>query len=343
MDSNNISKKGKEELNQIKLKNILNSIKSNYILKIIFNHLNKKKLLEMVKYNKIYKQRLNISINDYKEYSELYSSIVIEIIPLKERHYFYGIINYKEKDKSYYHIYFDNNPEEIPRRILFETDKITKIKIKIDYPVKSFYGAFDFCQCIDSINFKKFYRNNITNMSYMFHKCYKLQELTLNIFNASNVTDMSDMFSKCYNLNKLNFSIFNINSATKMGDIFSECYSLQEINISIFNTISETNMNNKFSYCITLNVSNPSNFYINEIFDISHMFSESKTLKKLNISSCNTNKENVECIFQECSSLNEVDLSNFKGDDRFSRIRIFSDCPDQIIKKIKAHLNKINK
>ena len=38
MDSNNISKKGKEELNQIKLKNILNSIKSNYILKIIFNH-----------------------------------------------------------------------------------------------------------------------------------------------------------------------------------------------------------------------------------------------------------------------------------------------------------------
>ena len=318
-------------------------------MKIIFSNLNKKKLLEIVKYNEIIKQRLNISINDYKEYSELYSSIEIEIIPFKERHTFYFPFHYEQKYGLCYHIYFDNNSKEINRRVLYENDKISKIKIKIGSPVSSFHCLFEFCHYIESINFKKFYRNNITNISYMFHKCYTIQEITLNIFNASNITDMSNMFSQCYALNKLNFSIFNVNSEINMSDMFYMCFSLKELNISIFNTSCVTNMNKKFSYCISLKELDPelepSNFNINEVIDINRMFSESKTIEKLYISNCISNKENIieNNIFQECSSLKEIDLSNFKGDERFSRIRIFSDRPDEIIKKIKALLNKNNK
>ena len=44
-----------------------------------------------------------------------------------------------------------------------EEDKVTKIKIIIDYQVKSFKKLFKECHCIESINFKKFYRNNITD------------------------------------------------------------------------------------------------------------------------------------------------------------------------------------
>ena len=61
----------------------------------------------MVKYNKNIKNRINININDYKEYSEKYSSIEIEINPVSKK---YGIfINYKKEDEKYYHIYFINN------------------------------------------------------------------------------------------------------------------------------------------------------------------------------------------------------------------------------------------
>ena len=42
-----------------------------------------------------------------------------------------------------------------------ENDKVTKIKIIIDYQVKSFKELFYKCYCIESINFKKFYRNNV--------------------------------------------------------------------------------------------------------------------------------------------------------------------------------------
>ena len=38
----------------------------------------KKKSLDIIKYNKNIQKRINISIKDYKEYSEIYSSIEIE-------------------------------------------------------------------------------------------------------------------------------------------------------------------------------------------------------------------------------------------------------------------------
>ena len=46
----------------------------------------KKKKLEIVKYNKRIQNRLNLSIKDYKEYLETYSSIEIEIIPAKGKY-----------------------------------------------------------------------------------------------------------------------------------------------------------------------------------------------------------------------------------------------------------------
>ena len=58
--------------------------------------------------------RINISIKDYKKCSELiYSSIEIEIKPVKNK---YGkFINIDEGNEKYYHIYFNNNKEEIKR------------------------------------------------------------------------------------------------------------------------------------------------------------------------------------------------------------------------------------
>ena len=62
------------------------NIKSKYILQKIFNNLEKKIILNIVKYNKDIKERINININDFKEYSEKYSSVVIEIKPLNYQH-----------------------------------------------------------------------------------------------------------------------------------------------------------------------------------------------------------------------------------------------------------------
>ena len=54
-----------------------------YFLQLLFNNLKKKKLLDIVKYNKNIKNRINININDYKEYSDL---IEIEIRQVKNEY-----------------------------------------------------------------------------------------------------------------------------------------------------------------------------------------------------------------------------------------------------------------
>ena len=165
------------------------------ILKIHEN-IQKRKLLEIVKYNKKTQNRLNLSIKDYKIYSETFTPIEIEIIPCKE--IYDKFINIDESEKLYYHIYFNDSREEIMNKYeINKKDKVTKIKIIIDYHIKSFEKLFYFCECIESINFKKFYRNNVNNMSRLFFKCLSLKELNLSSFNTNNVTNMSYMFYGC--------------------------------------------------------------------------------------------------------------------------------------------------
>ena len=77
MEYGNIISKVKTEKNQLKLASKYDNIKANYFLEKVFNNLKRGKALNIVKYNKNMKKRINININDYKEYSEKYSSIEI--------------------------------------------------------------------------------------------------------------------------------------------------------------------------------------------------------------------------------------------------------------------------
>ena len=222
MDFNNISKDENEKIKIIKSNINLGNIKSDYFLQKIYDIMNKKKSLELVKYNKKLKNRVNLSLKDYKKYSETFSSIEIEIIPKRNK---YGkFISINKNEKSYYHIYFNDNKEETKNKFnIDEKDKIKRINIKIDYQVKLFENLFKSCRCIESINFKKFSRNNITIMSYMFHGCSLLKELILSNFNTNNVKNMSYMFYRCSSLKELNLSNFNTNNDINMSCMFDGC------------------------------------------------------------------------------------------------------------------------
>ena len=249
-------------------KNILNNLKSDYFLQLPPNNLMKKKSLDIIKYNKNIKDR--ISIKDYKEYSEIYSSIEIEIKPVNNK---YGkFININKEDEIYYHIYFNNNKEEIKRNYLNENENIEKIKIIIDYQIKSFKELFYYCECIEYMCFNKFYRNNINNMEEMFSGCSSLKDLNLSNFNTDNVTDMGFMFSECSSLKELNLSNFNTNNVTNMSWMFFLCSGLKGLNLSNFNTNNVTNMGGMFCECSSLKELNLSNFNINNVTDMVSMF-----------------------------------------------------------------------
>ena len=269
--SNNTSKENNEE-NESAKPNIIDNIKSVYFLEKLYDNIQKKKKLEIAKYNKRIQNKLNLSVKDYKEYSE--TLIEIEIIPVKGK---YGeFIKVDENDKLYYNIYFNDNKEKIKNKYkINEEDKVTKIKIIIDYQVKSFKDLFYECKCIESINFKKFYRNNITDMSGMFFECSSLKELNLTNFNTNNVTNMSRMFEGCSSLKELNLTNFNTNNVTNMCSMFKGCSSLKELNLANFNTNNVTNMLWMFEGCSSLKELNLNNFNNNNVTNMSCMFSGS--------------------------------------------------------------------
>ena len=164
MNSKNIL--SEEKTIKIKSRVNLENLKSNFIFKKILNCMKKNKSLEIKKYNKKLQKRANLIINDYIEYFQLYSSVELELIPCENQ--CDKFINILKEGKEYYHIYFDNSNEEIKRNYLEKNEKVKMIKIIIDEQVKSFEKLFNNCNCINSIFFKNFYRNNITNMYWIF-------------------------------------------------------------------------------------------------------------------------------------------------------------------------------
>jgi surface protein len=269
MNSSSEFNKEKTGLNQKESNDILKNIKSKYILQKLFNNLSKMKLLDIIKYNMKIKNRINISIKDYKEYSGIYSTIEIEIKTVNSK---YGRFITIFNDKKYYHIYFNDNEEEIKRNYLNKNENVSKIKIIIDYQIKSFKGLFKNCGCIEYIYFKKFIRNNINNMSYMFFECSSLKELNLSNFKTNNVSNMGFMFFRCSSLKELNLSNFNTNKVTDMELMFFQCSSLKKLNLSNFNTNDDTDIRGMFYECTSLEELNLSNFNFNNVNDMRDMF-----------------------------------------------------------------------
>ena len=296
------------ELLEIKQKDELRNIKSNYILKKVFDYLQKFKWYGLVKYNKKIQSRLNLSIIELRKYYEKYLQIEIEIIPLIGDKY-NEKIQFINKSGEHYHIYFNDNIQEIKRNYFMGKEKVSKIKILIDYPVISLANLFSDCKYINSINFKKFNRKNINNMSYMFYGCSSLYRLNLSNFITNNVMNMTYMFSGCTSLTKLNFSNFNTNNVKHMSNMFRNCWQLTELNLSNFNTENVIDMSFMFIYCSKLKALNLSSFNINNVKNMSHMFYSCNSLEKINISNFNINKvKDKTDMFYGCNSLKDFNF-----------------------------------
>ena len=113
------------------IQNFLINIKSKYILKQIVDNIEEEKLLAIIQHNKTLQDKLDITINDY----EYYKKIEVEIIPIIKS-YKNIFIEIPNRYASFYHIYFNEENNEIKRNYFTKNEKIKKIKIKIEKEVK---------------------------------------------------------------------------------------------------------------------------------------------------------------------------------------------------------------
>ena len=211
-------------------KNLCNQIRNKYILRNIFELLREHRLLQIIQYNKYIQKRIDKGIIDYINYKK----IIIELIPINidYKNYFIYI---SEKEKPYFHIYFNDERRERKKTYFNKNQNVKKIKIIIDEEIKSLSKLFSNCKCIEKINLIKFNRKDIIDMRNMFYECSSLKELNLNNFNTINVTDMSYMFFECSSLKELNLNNFNINNVTNMYRMFSKCSDDLKMKIKLEN------------------------------------------------------------------------------------------------------------
>ena len=77
---------------------------------------------------------------------------------------------------------------------------------------------------------------------------------------------------------------------------------------------------------------------------MSDMFARCSSLNKLNLSNFNTdNVYQIHCMFFECSSLKELDISsNFNTNYIIDKDQMFKGCPNELINKIKEQYKSID-
>ena len=292
----------------IKIK--LSQIKSKFFIKDrLFSLISEHIKLSIIKYNKKLQIELNININNYIDYSGKKPTIIIDI--KKNNKPVYKFLSINEKLKDEYKLYINDKEEKINNNKDYtKLSYLSNIKIMIKSKVNTLKNLFNGLIYIAKINFIRFARNNIIDMSYMFCDCSSLVIINLSNIKTDEVKDMKSMFQGCSNLKEINLSNFSTKNVTNMNNMFDSCRSLKILNLSNFNTEKVTDMSSMFSECNLLEEINLSNFNTKNVNSMEKMFYNCFSLKTLKINNLNLSSlKNYNSIFTGCKNL--INLEEF--------------------------------
>ena len=208
----------------------------------------------------------------------------------------------------------------------FNTQKVTDMS-----------QMFKDCSGLTSLDVSKFNTSKVTNMNSMFDRCQKLTSLDVTNFDTSNVTNMGSMFYNCSGLTSLDVTNFNTSKVTNMKSMFERCQKLTSLDVTNFDTSSVTNMAGMFSGGVSGNSALKSldltNFDTSKVTDISMMFENCTSLEEIKgiesfaTSNVTTMVYGSRGLFQNCKNLKSLDLSKWVITSNVTDMRyIFSGC-----------------
>ena len=214
-------------------------------------------------------------------------------------------------------------------RIFSDISSITTIDLSgIDFSlVTDMSYMFHNCSNLKNISFlENLDLSRVTDMSYMFFGCRVLSEVNISCSGTSQLTNTSYMFSDCYQLTDLDVSDFDTSSVTNMSNMFAGC-GLTSLDVSGFDTTNVTNMSGMFAGCGGLTSLNVSAFDTANVTDMSYMFSGCNRLTSLDVSGFDTsNVTDMSYMFSRCNRLTSLDVSGFDTTNVTNMSNMFSGC-----------------
>ena len=168
----------------------------------------------------------------------------------------------------------------------------------------------------------------VTNMASMFAGCKNLDSINFGEnFDTSAVTDMSKMFSKDERLEDLDLQGFNTESVEDMSEMFTGT-AIAELDLSNFKTSALKNMKNMFADCPDLfSVNFGADFDTSHVTDMSGLFQNVWYITELDLSKFNTSSvTSMASMFEGMESLELLDLSSFKTSSVTNMASMFNSC-----------------
>ena len=251
---------------------MLKNIKSQFILKALFDKVGIYKSLLLSHGNKYLNNKLEITAKNYKD---AYENIEISLKLSDDAE------DYKEKENRFifihmdlpkdgFEIYLDNKLTD--SQYVTKDNKVSNVLIRIKPKIDTLQNLFQNCTCIKEINIINCVRKDIINMSYMFYGCSSLRSLDISRLRTNNVTDMSYMLCECSLLKEIKVSNFDTSKVKNMEAMFKSCKSLKKLDASNFLTKEVTNFSEMFYEDTDLTDLNVKNFFIDNACFMDKMF-----------------------------------------------------------------------
>ena len=168
-------------------------------------------------------------------------------------------------------------------------------------------------------------KNNLTDLSFMFHSCNTLKNINeLKFLNTSNVNNFSYLFFGCSSLTHINsIRYWDVSQGRNFSYLFTGCNSLLNISpLSTWNVRNGVNFSYMFCRCLNLvDISPLKNWNVKNGMDYSYMFSGCFLLSNLKpiANWYIINGTNFDGIFSQCKSL--IDLNDIKEWEKNANFR----------------------
>jgi surface protein len=130
------------------------------------------------------------------------------------------------------------------------------IKVRIIFKNEISDMSYMFSNCVELIhlpeNMSKWDISKVSNINYMFNACTELIKFPdLSLWNTSGITTMIGVFSNCENITSLpDLSKWDVRKVVDINNIFNGCLNLSSLcDISGWNTSNIINMSYVFNNC----------------------------------------------------------------------------------------------
>lgn len=176
----------------------------------------------------------------------------------------------------------------------------------------SMASMFSVCESLQSLgDVSNWNTSACASMYLMFNYCTKLQNLDVSKWNTSAVTDMTFMFYQCPSLGEIDVANWDVSNVTIM-DHFAAHSNLRRKGIENWKTSALVNANALFHNCAEEEL-DLSGWDVSKVRFFCQMFENSPNLKRIKgLEKWDTSAGvGFDGMFERCSKLEEVDLSNF--------------------------------